>query len=63
MYQKSRIRRTVIERATYVYAILAHVAASASAPDRNKMKARLTCVCVNSCPLLHLWKTMVSKLR
>lgn len=44
--QKRRIRRAVIERATYVYAILAHVAASAS--DRNKMKARLTCVCVST---------------
>lgn len=37
-------------RATDVYAILAHVAAEATS-DGNKMKARLTCVCCNSCPL------------
>lgn len=46
--QKRRIRKAVMERATYVYASLAHVAASAAS---DKMKARLTCVCVNSCPL------------
>lgn len=48
--QKKKKQKGCNERATYVYAILAHVAA-VTASDGNKMKARLTCVCCNSCPL------------
>lgn len=53
-------RKDCNERATYVYAIFAHVAA-VTASDGNKMKARLTCVCMRllqQLPASNLWKMM-----